>query len=157
VKAMETRQQTSFRAFIKRHAVLTYFTLVFALSWGLPLIIVLISPGAFMGTGAATSAADYLDLGPLPYLALLASPLSIALAGILVIALASGRVGLRDLRSRLFRWQVGVRWYAVALLTVPLLMTAVLGALANSPIPSGPHATVLEGVGRTPREGHGLR
>jgi hypothetical protein len=44
VKAMETRQQTSFRAFIKRHAVLTYFTLVFALSWGLPLIIVLISP-----------------------------------------------------------------------------------------------------------------
>jgi membrane protease YdiL (CAAX protease family) len=60
----------------------------------------------------------------------LASPLSIALAGILVIALAHGRVGLRDLRSRLFRWRVGVRWYAVALLTAPLLMTAILGALS---------------------------
>ncbi|MCY1159695.1 MAG: family intrarane metalloprotease, partial [Citricoccus sp.] len=31
-----------------------------------------------------------------------------------------------DLRSRLFRWRVGVRWYAVALLTYPLLMTAIL-------------------------------
>ena len=34
--------------------------------------------------------------------------------------------GLRDLRSRIFRWRVGVRWYAVALLTYPLLMTATL-------------------------------
>jgi hypothetical protein len=55
---------------------------------------------------------------------------SIALAAILVIALAFGRLGLRDLRSRLFRWRVGVRWYAVALLTAPLLMTVILGALS---------------------------
>jgi CAAX protease family protein len=57
-------------------------------------------------------------------------PPGIALAGILVIALAYGRVGPRDLRSRLFRWRVGVRWYAVALLTAPLLMTAILFALS---------------------------
>ena len=52
VKAIETRQHTSFRAFIKRHAVLTYVTLVFALTlgpWGLALITA--SPGAFPGTG----------------------------------------------------------------------------------------------------------
>jgi uncharacterized protein len=49
---------------------------------------------------------------------------------ILVIALAFGRVGLRDLRSRLFRWRVGIRWYAVALLTAPLLETAILYALS---------------------------
>jgi uncharacterized protein len=122
---METRQHTSFRAFIKRHAVLTYFILVFALVWGLPLIIIIIAgPGALLGTGAElTSPAD------LPLVSL-ASPLSIALAGILVIALAYGRVGLRDLRSRLFRWRVGIRWYAVALLTAPLLMTAILLALS---------------------------
>jgi uncharacterized protein len=120
VKAVETRQHTSFRAFIKRHAVLTYVTLVFALTlgpWGLALITA--SPGAFPGTGdELTSIADLVGT---------ASP---ALAGILVIALAYGRVGLRDLRSQLFRWRVGVRWYAVALLTVPLLMTAILGALS---------------------------
>ena len=120
VKAIETTQHTSFRAFISRHGVLTYVTLVFALTlspWGLALITA--SPGAFPGTGdELTSIADLVGT---------ASP---ALAGILVIALAYGRVGLRDLRSQLFRWRVGVRWYAVALLTVPLLMTAILGALS---------------------------
>ena len=71
-------------------------------------------------------------------LAWLLGTLSPALAGILVIALAYGRVGLRDLRSQLFRWRVGVRWYAVALLTVPLLMTAILAALSLSPFSPPP-------------------
>jgi uncharacterized protein len=125
---METRQETSFRAFINRHSVLTFYILAFALVWGLPLIIIIADPDALLGTGAeVTSPAD---LPPLMYLVSLAGPLSIALAGILVIALASGRVGLRDLRSRLFRWRVGIRWYAVALLTAPLLMTVILGALS---------------------------
>src|SRR5215208_1225177 len=129
VEAMESRQDTSFRAFITRHAVLTYFILVFALVWGFPLIIIIIAgPGALLGTGdKLTSPAD---LPPLMYLVSLTSPLSMALAGILVIALAFGRVGLRDLRSRLFTWRVGVRWYAVALLTAPLLQTAILGAFS---------------------------
>jgi hypothetical protein len=41
-----------------------------------------------------------------------------------------GRGGLRDLRSRLFRWRVGIRWYALALLTAPLLETAILAAFS---------------------------
>jgi uncharacterized protein len=128
VKAMGTRQHTSFRAFIKRHAVLTFYTLLFALSAGLYLIAFLGGSGGFLGTGdEPTSPAD---LGPFMYLALLPGGLIAALAAILVIALAYGRVGLRDLRSRLFRWRVGVRWYAVALLTAPLLQTAILYALS---------------------------
>jgi len=109
--------------------VLTYVTLVFALTlgpWGLALITA--SPGAFPGTGDELTALA--DPDPVMVLAWLVGTLSPALAGILVIALAYGRVGLRDLRSQLFRWRVGVRWYAVALLTVPLLMTAILGALS---------------------------
>jgi membrane protease YdiL (CAAX protease family) len=129
VKAIETTQYTSFRAFIKRHAVLTYVTLVFALTlgpWGLALITA--SPGAFPGTGDELTPMAGPD--PLMVLAWLVGTPSPALAGILVIALAYGRVGLRDLRSQLFRWRVGVRWYAVALLTVPLLDAAILGALS---------------------------
>jgi membrane protease YdiL (CAAX protease family) len=107
--------------------VLTFFILVFALQGGLYLIAFLGT--GFLGTGTEepTSPAD---LGPLVYLSLLAGPLCIALASILVIALAFGRAGLRDLRSRLSRWRVGVRWYAVALLTAPLLMTAILFAFS---------------------------
>jgi uncharacterized protein len=129
VKAIETTQHTSFRAFIKRHAVLTYVTLVFALTlgpWGLALITA--SPDAFPGTGDELT--PLADPDPVMVLAWLVGTLSPALAGILVIALAYGRVGLRDLRSQLFRWRVGVRWYAVTLLTVPLLMTAILAALS---------------------------
>jgi membrane protease YdiL (CAAX protease family) len=109
--------------------VLTYVILVFALTlgpWGLALITA--GPGAFQGTGdEPTSMADP---DPLMVLAWLVGTPSPALAGILVIGLAYGRVGLRDLRSQLFRWRVGVRWYAVALLTVPLLTTAILSALS---------------------------
>jgi membrane protease YdiL (CAAX protease family) len=130
VKAMGTRQHTSFRAFIKRHAVLTFYTLVYALSWGPGFIIV-----AFLGTGGLLGTGDdeltsMADPGLFGWLAVLPGSLIIAGAGILVIALAFGRVGLRDLRSRLFRWRVGVRWYAVALLTVPLVWTAILGAFS---------------------------
>jgi peptidoglycan/LPS O-acetylase OafA/YrhL len=37
-----------------------------------------------------------------------------------------GRKGLRELRSRLPQWRFALRWYALALLTLPLLMLAVL-------------------------------
>jgi membrane protease YdiL (CAAX protease family) len=41
-----------------------------------------------------------------------------------------GRAGLREFRSRLLKWRVGAGWYAVALLTAPLVSTAVLLALS---------------------------
>ncbi|UCF96211.1 MAG: CPBP family intramembrane metalloprotease [Spirochaetaceae bacterium] len=47
-------------------------------------------------------------------------------AGILLTGFASGRVGFRDLLSRLLRWRVRAHWYAVALLTAPLLTPVVI-------------------------------
>lgn len=41
-----------------------------------------------------------------------------------------GRAGLRALRSRLTRWRLDLRWYAIALVTAPLLDTVVLGAFS---------------------------
>ncbi|MBE3558893.1 MAG: CPBP family intramembrane metalloprotease [Ktedonobacteraceae bacterium] len=116
---------TQINVFIKRHPVLTFYILVFALSWGPPLIVFgFLDTGALLGTGAQPI------LSPFAYLAMLPGALIPALAGLLVTGLISGRAGLRDLRSRLFRWRVSVRWYAVALLTAPLLMTAILFALS---------------------------
>ena len=53
-----------------------------------------------------------------------------SVAGIVLTGLLYGRAGLRELRSRLLRWRVSARWYAVALLTAPLSMVAVLFALS---------------------------
>ena len=108
------------KAFIKKHSVLTYYALVFAMSWGGVLIVV--GPGGFPGTSKQVA-----SLMPFVILAFLAGP---SVAGLLLTGFVYGRAGLRELLSRLFRWRVAARWYAVALLTAPLLMMAVLLGLS---------------------------
>jgi uncharacterized protein len=116
---------TTITAFIKRHSVLSYFALTFAISWGG--FVLAVGPGGFPGTNE-----QFETLLPLVALAMLAGP---SVAGILLTSLVSGRSGLRELLSRLLKWRVGSRWYAVALLTAPLLAAAVLFALSlTSPI-----------------------
>jgi hypothetical protein len=46
--------------------------------------------------------------------------LGAGLAAFLVTAALSGRIGVADLRSRSLRWRVPVRWYLIALLSVPV-------------------------------------
>ena len=113
-------------AFIKRHSLSTYFALAFAISWG-GVLLVIGGLGGIPGSAAQTD-----PLFPFVYLAMLAGP---SVAGLLLTGLVYGRVGLRDFLSKMLRWKVGARWYAVALLTAPLLVTATLFALSiASPI-----------------------
>jgi len=51
-------------------------------------------------------------------LIMLAGP---SLAGLLLAGVFSGRAGLSKMLVRLLTWRVSWRWYAVALLTAPLL------------------------------------
>ncbi len=53
-----------------------------------------------------------------------------ALAGLGHIALLDGRAGLRDIWERQRRWRVGFQWYAIALLTTPILLLVILGTLS---------------------------
>jgi len=112
---------TTIKAFIKRHPMLTYFALVFAISWGGVLIVV--GPSGI----PATNKEQFDTLFPIAILAMVAGP---SVAGILLTGLLYGRAGLRAFGSRLLRWRVGARWYAVALLTAPLVFTAVLLTLS---------------------------
>jgi membrane protease YdiL (CAAX protease family) len=110
------------KTFLMRHPVVTYFVLTFVISWSG--ILVVLGPGAFTG---ATTPAD--GLLPLVFLAMFAGP---TVAGILMTGLVDGNAGYHDLRSRLLRWRLGLRWYAIALLAAPLVVTAVLLALSFS-------------------------
>lgn len=112
---------TTIKAFIKRRPLLTYFALTFAISWG-GILLVIGDPGALPATPEQLE-----TLLPFVVLAILAGP---SVAGILLTGLVDGMAGLRELLSRLVKWRVGVRWYAVALLTAPLLMTAILLVLS---------------------------
>ena len=58
-----------------------------------------------------------------------------SIAGIVMTGVADGKAGYRDILSRLFKWRVAAGWYAVALLTAPLVFAVVLLALSlTSPI-----------------------
>jgi membrane protease YdiL (CAAX protease family) len=107
-------------AFAKRHPVVTYYGLMFAISWGFGLIV--LGPDGFVGSKPISG----VQL-PLVYVAALAGPI---VTGLLSVGLVRGRAGMRDLLSRLLTWRVSVRWYAVALLTAPLLTILTLLALS---------------------------
>ena len=109
--------------FIKRHSIATYYTLVFVISWGF--ILAAIGLDAFLGITQMSGAQ-----APFVYIATLAGP---SLAGIIMVTIVNGRTGLKDIQSRLLKWRVGIRWYTVALMTAPILMTAILFALSFTP------------------------
>ncbi len=107
--------------FIKQHPVLSYYFLVFAISWG-GILILIGGPGNIPGT---IEQAERLFFPAL--LIMFAGPF---VSGILMNLLIDGREGLRNLLSRLLHWRVGGRWYAVAIFTAPLLVAIVLFALS---------------------------
>ena len=112
---------TTIKALIKRHPLLSYFALTFAISWG-GVLLVIGGPSGIPGTKEQIE-----TLLPFVILAMLLGP---SVAGILLTGLLYGRAGLRQLRSRLLKWRVGARWYAVAIFTAPLSMTAVFLVLS---------------------------
>jgi membrane protease YdiL (CAAX protease family) len=127
-------------SYIARHPVATYFALTYAISWGG--FVFVVGPGGFPGTGSQFDA-----LLPFVAAAMLAGP---AVAGLLLTVHLSGTAGLRELLSRLFRWRVGGRWYAAALLPAPLLSAAVLFALSlTSPIFTHTNKTAILLTGMT--------
>jgi membrane protease YdiL (CAAX protease family) len=112
---------TTVNAFVARHPVAAYFALTFAISWGG----VLLAIGGFGGMSEPTPTSDPRFI--YAFLAMLAGP---SVAGVLLTGVVHGRAGLRDVLARATTWRVGVRWYAVALLTAPLLMSVTLFALS---------------------------
>jgi hypothetical protein len=106
-------------AFIKRHPLLSYFALAFALSWG---VVIVVGHGSILATKT-----QFETLIPFVGPVMLLGP---SVAGILLTGLLYGKAGFRDFLDRMTRWRVGARWYAVALLTAPLVSTAILLALS---------------------------
>src|SRR5215216_894002 len=114
---------TTIRAFTKRHPLLSFYALAFAITWG-GLIMVIGGPSEIPGSPEKFETRFGLVL-----LAWLAGP---SVASILMTGLVHGRAGLREMLTRMTMWRVGARWYAVALLTAPLLSVAILLALSLS-------------------------
>lgn len=104
-------------AFIRKHPVASCFALVFLISWG-GVLLVIGGPGAIPGTPEQTA-----KLFPYALMTMLAGPFA---AGLLMTGVVKGRAGYREFLSRLLRWRVGLGWYGVALLFIPLLTALIL-------------------------------
>jgi membrane protease YdiL (CAAX protease family) len=112
--ASEPQLTAAQNTFLRRHPVVAYFVLTFALSW----------------SGALAVAAPHLIhretlpkiIGLLMFPAMLLGP---SLVGMLLARTVDGKSGLRLLLSQIFRVRVSARWYA-ALLIPPLLVLTVL-------------------------------
>lgn len=76
------------------------------------------------GSGGIPTTKEQFDM-QLP-IAILLMIVGHSAAGLLLTGIAYGRAGLRDLLSRLRKWQVSLRWYAIALLTAPIVLMAML-------------------------------
>ena len=103
------------QSFIGRHPVQIYFVLTFFVSWGG--VLILGSP-----YGMPTTVEQFQRVWPIVFIPYFLGP---TIAGLLMTGLVSGRAGFRDLRARLLRWRVSIRWYAVALLVAPILVASV--------------------------------
>jgi membrane protease YdiL (CAAX protease family) len=104
------------KTFIQRHPVVTYFGLVLLISYGCFLLVV--GPKLLRGGTEQPADAEFV-LFPIIVL-------SVCLVGLALTALLDGKAGLRNLFARIGRFRVDLRWYAVALLTPPVLILVVL-------------------------------
>jgi membrane protease YdiL (CAAX protease family) len=100
---------------IRQHPLQAYFALAYGITWG-AILAYLASPGfdlTKIGMPEALVIFGFMAAGP-------------SAAGLLLTTLLEGRQGLRELAGRYVHVRVPLRWYALALLTTPLLLLAVL-------------------------------
>ena len=103
------RRLGSTRSFVNRHPVASFLVAAYAIFWTswTPVLFLGAPPRLFSAIGAA---------------------LGLALPAFLVTAATDGKAGVRDPMRRTLRWRVGIGWYLLAALAIPI------GALLLAPI-----------------------
>jgi uncharacterized protein len=97
---------STLRRLVARHPVAAFLVMVYTVNTAVAL-----SP--------LLTRRDILPFGLAPYDSL-GHILGVALPAFIVVAATHGQAGVRDLARRSLRWRVGVRWYLIALLGVPV-------------------------------------
>lgn len=106
-------------SFVKRHPLVTFFVLAYALAW--VLIVLAASVSLVFGFLAL--------FGP-------------TAAALIVAGVAEGKAGVTDLLRRVVLWRVGFKWYVVAIGLPILLAVAAMGL--NSALTGAPMTVNLE-------------
>jgi CAAX protease family protein len=113
----------SIKSFVARHPLLSYFVIAYGITWG-GILIFLASRG-FQLTSLQVQDASFMFV--IVFLAMLLGP---STSGLVLTAVLDGHNGLREVWLRIKRWQVGLPWYAISLLTVPVLTLVIFSVLS---------------------------
>ena len=111
------------KSFVQNNSIAIYFVFAYSITWG-GILLVMAGTGFKEEVGMGTFA--------LIFLAMFASP---CLTSITLTSILEGREGIRELFSRMKRWQVGFGWIVVAIFTIPVLMSATLYLLSATVSP----------------------
>jgi uncharacterized protein len=137
------------KSFVQSNSIAIYFTFAYLITWG-GILLAMAGTGFKGEVGMGTFA--------LIFLAMFASP---CLTSLTLTSILEGKEGIRELFSRMKRWRVGLGWIAVAILTIPILMSSILYFLSATVSPvfkpgwmipgfiAGPIAGFFEEVGWT--------
>ena len=112
---------------MKRHPLLTFFALTFALTWGLGACFAMF-PTQLTAIFGKVSIAN-----PLFILAVYAPGIS----AVIVSGLIEGPAGIRRLLRGLLRWRIGIEWYFAIFVGVPMLSAIAMllsSVLARTPL-----------------------
>lgn len=135
-----SRQSASSRpGLLARHPLVSFFVMAYAFTW------IVWSPWVLGedGAGLLPVRIDPQLVGFLNATAILAGP---TLAAFVMTRVTEGTPGVRRLLARLVLWRVGVRWYVVVLIGVPVIM--LLGTMVYAV--SLPDVAALGGVSYLP-------
>ena len=108
------------RGVLARHPLISFFVMAYAFSW------IVWSPWVLSeeGVGLLPFELGGAASGLLNAAAILAGP---TLAGLIMTGITEGREGIRRLLHRIVLWRVGLGWYLLALIGIPVVMA--LGTL----------------------------
>jgi uncharacterized protein len=126
VSPLLSKNQSSFKAFVRRHPLPAMYTLLFLLSWPGLILEALYSQGRIAAQP--------------PLIVMLLSGWGPGIAAVVVSAILAGRKGAGTLLRRFLVWRVGLQWYAVAffLMAAVILGGIGLSVLFGSAVPSIP-------------------
>lgn len=106
---------------VRDHPLTSFFVLAYTVSW------LLWTPALILGVPVFSATTHTPSPWILPGIAF-----GVTGSAFLLTAVIDGRPGIRQLLRRLVLWRVGLRWYAVAVLLIPLSQVAVTAALGGS-------------------------
>lgn len=123
------------KQFIQKHPLTGFFVLAYGITWGSIL--------AFLASKGFRTDAFTLSDGVIIFLMMALGP---STSSIVLNVWLNGRQGLAELFSRMGVWRVSLNWYAIALLTSPVLTTAILALLTVLVSPTFAPNMVLFGL-----------